>query len=147
MLIVLQLQIQMAWAFWNLHLREAWSYAEFLLLLAGPVLLYLSAAVLFPATGTNQPLDDHLISRRRSFFALMSAYMVYSVLFTWLLMGKNFPLVTTSVRTLVLAAFIVLACTTRRWIHLTIALAVLALHLWFTYSYSFMVAASPAKST
>jgi hypothetical protein len=145
MLIVLQLQIQMAWAFWKLHLREAWSYPEFLLLLAGPVLLYLSAAVLFPATSTNQPLDEHLMSRRRPFFVLMSAYMVYSVLFTWLLMGRNFPLVTTSVRTLVFAAFIILACTTRRSIHLVIALAILALHLWFTYSYSFMVTAMPQR--
>jgi len=114
MLIVLQLQIQMAWGFWNLHLREAWSYPEFMLLLAGPVLLYLSAAVLFPAIGTVQPLDDHVIRRRRPFFVLMAAFMVYSVLFTWLLMGRDFPLVTTSVRTLVFAAFIILACTTRR---------------------------------
>ena len=66
--------------------------------------------------------------------------------FTWLLMGRNFPLVTTSVRTLVLAAFIALACTTRRSIHLMLALVILALHLWFTYSYSFMVAASPKTS-
>jgi len=114
------------------------------LLLAGPLLLYLSAAMLFPATGT-EPLDEHLMSRRRPFFVLMSAYMVYSVLFTWLLMGRNFPLVTTSLRALVLAAFIILACTTRRSIHLTIALAILALHLWFTYSYSFMVTATPWK--
>jgi len=147
MLIVLQLQIQMAWAFWKLHLREAWNYPEFLLLLAGPVLLYLSAALLFPATGTNQTLDDHLMSRRRPFFVLMSAFMVYSMLFTWLLMGRGFPLVTTSVRTLVLAAFIILACTTRRSIHLMIALAILALHLWYTYSYSFMVTATPEKLT
>lgn len=147
MLIVLQLQIQMAWAFWKVHLREAWNYPEFLLLLAGPVLLYLSAALLFPATGTNQTLDDHLMSRRRPFFVVMSAYMVYSVLFTWLLMGMDFPLVTTSVRAVVLAAFIILACTTRRSIHLIIALAILALHLWFTYSYSFMVAATPQKLT
>jgi hypothetical protein len=147
MLIVLQLQIQMAWAFWKLHLREAWNYPEFLLLLAGPVLLYLSAALLFPATGTNQTLDDHLMSRRRPFFVLMSAFMVYSVLFTWLLMGRGFPLVTTSVRTLVLAAFIILACTTRRSFHLMIALAILALHLWYTYSYSFMVTATPEKLT
>jgi hypothetical protein len=147
MLIVLQLQIQMAWAFWNLHLREAWSYPEFLLLLAGPLLLYLSASVLFPATGTDQPLDDHLMSRRRPFFVLMSAFMAYSVLFTWLLMGRDFPLVTTSVRALVLAAFIILACTTRRSVHLMIALAILALHVWYTYSYSFMVVATPQKLT
>jgi hypothetical protein len=145
MLIVLQLQIQMAWAFWTLHLREAWSYPEFMLLLAGPVLLYLSAAVLFPATGTDQPLDDHLLSRRRPFFVLMSAYMVYSVMFSWLLMGRNFSLVTTSVRTVVLAAFITLAFTTRRSIHLMFAVAILSLHLWYTYSYSFMVTSTPGN--
>jgi hypothetical protein len=71
--------------------------------------------------------------------------MVYSVLFRWLLMGRDFSLVTTSVRTVVFAAFIVLACTTRRSIHLMIALAILALHLWYTYSYSFMVTTTPGN--
>ena len=81
MLIVFQVQVQLAWGLWGLRLREQWRYPEFLLLLLAPMLLYLAAAVLFPSAGSDENLDAHLMRRRQPFFLLMAAYVLVTALF------------------------------------------------------------------
>lgn len=45
-----------------------------------------------------------------------------------------------------LAIFLVLATTERRNLHLALALVVLAMQLWFTYVFTFVVGATSAAS-
>ena len=83
-LIVFQLQVQLSWGLWGLRDREAWRYPEFMLLLLGPGLLYMSAAVLFPSVG-SMAADQHLLNRRRPFFLLNASYVVFTFLISWIL--------------------------------------------------------------
>jgi hypothetical protein len=142
--IVFQLQVQLAWGLWGLRTREAWRYPEFLLLLLGPVALYLSAAVLFPKEGSERA-DAHLLRRRRSFFLLLIAHLVVTGLYGWLLFNQGWPLVPTILRLVALGVLGSLAVTDRRAVHWALGLLILASHLWWTYQYTFVVAATPTS--
>jgi len=142
-LIVFLVQGQLAWGLWLLRSVEEWRYPEFLLLLSGPIVLYMAAAVLFPATASSGNLDAHLMRRRRAFFLLMVAYVCFTALFELFLLHERLELVPTAFRLLAAALLAALAISKRRGLHWALALVVLASQLWFTYSYTFVLAASP----
>lgn len=143
-LIVFLVQAQLAWGLWLLRSMEEWRYSEFLLLLSGPIVLYMAAAVLFPATASSGSLDTHLMQRRRAFFLLMLAYVCFAALFELFLLHNSVELVPTVFRLLAASLLAALAISERRALHWVLALVVLASQLWFTYSYTFVLAASPA---
>ena len=139
-LIVFLVQAQLAWGLWLLRSTEAWRYPEFLLLTAGPILLYMAAAVLFPASAVRGDLDAHLMQRRRAFFLLMVAYVCFTALFEVFLLDNAMELVPALFRVTGALLLATLAISDRRWLHWTLALAVLASQLWFTYAYTFVLA-------
>ena len=142
MLFVFQIQVQMAWGLWALRSREEWLYPEFLLLLLGPILLYMAAAVLFPTVaGSDETLDDYLMARRRPFFLLMAAYVAFSALYARFLLNSELKLIPTTFRLIAFALFIVLAITDKRRVHLLLGLALFLSQLWFTYLFTFVVKA------
>lgn len=142
-LIVFLIQGQMAWGLWLLRSMDEWRYPEFLLLLSGPIVLYMAAAVLFPADASSGDLDTHLMRRRRAFFLLMLAYVCFTALFEYFLLNNGLELASTAFRLLGASLLAVLAISERRRLHWVLALAVLASQLWFTYSYTFVLAAGP----
>lgn len=142
-LIVFLVQAQLAWGLWLLRSLEEWRYPEFLLLLTGPILLYMASAVLFPATVSSGTLDGHLLRRRRAFFLLMLAYVCFTALFEVFLLDGGLELVPTVLRLLGVALFVALMLSGSRRLHWVLALAVLASQLWFTYAYTFVLAATP----
>lgn len=142
-LIVFLVQAQLAWGLWLLRSLEEWRYPEFLLLLTGPILLYMASAVLFPATVSSGTLDGHLLRRRRAFFLLMLAYVCFTALFEVFLLDGGLELVPTVLRLLGVALFVALMLSESRRLHWVLALAVLASQLWFTYAYTFVLAATP----
>ena len=146
MFITFQLQVQLAWGLWDLRLKGEWQYSEFLLLLLAPVLLYSAAAVMFPSVGTGESLDVHLMRRRRPFFLLLAGYGLVAGLFSWLLFDGALTLPSALIRLPALAIFLILSITGRRTLHLALALVVLAMQLWFTYAYTFVVGATAAVS-
>ena len=145
MLIVFQLQVQLAWALWGLRAREQWLYPEFLLLLLAPMLLYLTAAVLFPAAASNENLDIHLLRRRRPFFLLIASYVVETDLFGWLLLDERWILGAQLMRLMAFVALGVLAITRNRPLHFALGFLILGSQLWFTYMFTFVVGAAPAS--
>jgi hypothetical protein len=140
--IVFQLQVQLAWGLWGLRTRESWRYPEFMLLLLGPVSLYLVAAVLFPSAGSERG-DMHLLRRRRSFYLLLTSYLVITGLYGWLLFDQGWPLMPTILRFVMIGMMGTLAVTERRAIHWAFGAVILVSHLWWTYQYTFLVAATP----
>lgn len=143
-LIVFLVQAQLAWGLWLLRSLEEWRYPEFLLLLTGPIVLYMASAVLFPATVQSGNLDAHLMQRRRAFFLLMLAYVCFTALFEIFLLHGDLELVPTVLRLVGASLFAALAISRSRRLHWVLALAVLASQLWFTYAYTFVLAATPA---
>jgi hypothetical protein len=140
--IIFQLQVQLAWGIWGLRTREAWRYPEFLLLLLGPVLLYMAAAVLFPSAGSERA-DLHLLRRRRSFFLLNVGYVAVTALYSWLLFDQGWPLLPTLIRGVLVIMLGTLAVTERRAVHWILGLFMLGGHLLWTYQYTFVMSATP----
>ena len=146
MFVVFQLQVQLAWGLWGLRSKAEWQYPEFLLLLLAPVLLYLAAAVIFPSVATDESLDSHLMRRRRPFFLLLTGYVLVAGLFSWLLFDEDLTLTSVIVRVPAVAILATLAVTERPRLHLILGLVVLALQLWFTYVFTFVVGATAAAA-
>jgi hypothetical protein len=144
--IIFQLQVQLAWGLWGLRSKAEWQYPEFLLLLLAPVLLYLTAAVIFPSVGFDESLDDHLMRRRRPLFLLLAGYVIVASLFSWLLFDEDLTLTAAIIRLPAVAVLVTLASTDRRRLHLALGLVVLALQFWFTYEFTFVVGATPAAA-
>lgn len=144
MFVIVQLQVQLAWGLWGLRSKAEWLYPEFLLLLLAPVLLYLTAAVIFPSAGSDESLDNHLMRRRRPLFLLLTAYVIVAGLFSWLLFDEDLTPISAVIRLVAVIILVALANTARRHVHLVLGLVVLALQLWFTYVFTFVVGATPA---
>jgi hypothetical protein len=146
MFIIFQLQVQLAWGLWGLRTKVEWQYPEFLLLLLAPVILYLTAAVIFPSTGSGESLDAHLMRRRRPLFLLLTCYVLVAGLFNWLLFDEELTLTSAMIRLPAVAMLVTLATTERRSVHFVLALVVLAMQLWFTYVFTFVVGVAPAAA-
>jgi hypothetical protein len=143
-LIIFQVQVQLAWGIWGLQGREAWRYPEFILMLLAPAILYMAAAVLFPQSG-EVPADEYLIGRRRPLFLLMAAYVVQTGFMATLLMGEDPLWAPTVSRAVATTAFVVLAVTDDRRVHWALAPVILASNLWYTYVFTFLVAGTPVS--
>jgi hypothetical protein len=145
-IVVFQVQLQLAWGFWNLRSKENWLYPEFLLVISGPVLLYIAASVLFPrSSATDQNLGIHLLERRRSFFLVMATYVAFTGLLGAVFFNQPlFQIGSTTLRVVAIASFVVLAITDKLRVHWVLALAALLSQLIFTYLYSFSITAAVA---
>ena len=138
-LLVFNMQIQWLWYSWNYRDRGSWQFPEFMLLIAPPILLYMSAAVLFPSTSEGDDLDEHFFRRRRPFFLLAIATVFFFGLSHRFLEGGDLISVTNAFRLALVSVCVGLIFTTRRSIHWTLALAILVTQLWWVYQYSFEI--------
>lgn len=139
--IIFQLQVQLAWGLWGLHTRATWRYPEFLVLLSGPIVVYLIAALLYPTGGTERA-DVHLLRRRRPFFLLNALYVAITALDSWVLWDQGWVPAQAVIRLVVIGALVTAAITEKRPIQWTIGLLILGGNLWWTYQYAFVMAAT-----
>jgi hypothetical protein len=144
-LVTFQIQVQMAWGLWGLQGRPTWRYSEFLLLLLGPVILYMAASVLFPTTD-SVTADENLIQRRRPFFLLMASYVVLTGVWEPFLYDGAVMLSPTIQRAVPLVILITLSITEKRTVHWLLAPLILAGNLWWTFRYLFTVQTTPLGS-
>lgn len=145
MLIVFQLQLQLSWGLWGFRTRAEWRYPEFVLLLLAPMTLYMTAAVLFPSGSSDDTLDEHLLRRRRPFFLLNAGYVLLTGLASWFLAHQGWLPGQTAMRLAIAAVFVTLSVTKSRPIHWGFGLVILASHLWWTYVFTFVLSATPAR--
>lgn len=138
-LLIFNMQIQWLWFSWNFRDRGTWLFPDFMLLIAPPILLYMSAAVLFPRTSAGEDLDAHFFRRRRPFFLLAIATVVLFGLSHRFLEGGDLDSVTNAVRLVLIFMCIGLIATANRAVHWATALAILATQLWWVYQYSFEI--------
>ena len=70
------------WAMFDLRNRHDWEFAQFLVLLAQTVVLYLAAGLVFPDFPPNETVDlrEHYFAQRKRFFGLLVAAATISIL-------------------------------------------------------------------
>jgi len=137
--LIFNMQIQWLWFSWNFRDRASWLFPEFMLLIAPPILLNMSAAVLFPRTSAGDDLDAHFFRRRRPFFLLAIATVVFFGLSHRFLEDGDFASQPNALRLVIIAMCVGLIFTTHRGIHWTLALAILVTQLWWVYQFSFAI--------
>jgi len=137
--IILQLQLQLAWGLWGLHERPTWRYPEFLLLVTGPIVVYLISALLYPASSSERA-DVHLLRRRRPFFLLNALYVALTEVYGLVLWDQAWVPMQTLIRIVVIGGLLTVAVSEKRRVQWTVGLLILAGNLWWTLQYSFVAA-------
>ena len=73
--------LQTFWESWSLARFTEWTFPAMLLMLSGPVLLYLVARVLFPDPGQDRSLDEHYFAHARMIWVLVALTIIVGTLF------------------------------------------------------------------
>ncbi|MCJ7453196.1 MAG: hypothetical protein MUO39_12080, partial [Steroidobacteraceae bacterium] len=100
--------------------------------------------LMYPSATSDESLDVHMMRRRRPFFLLLTCYVLVTALFSWILFDEDLTLISAIIRLPAIAILVTLAFTESRRLHLVLGLMLLALQLWFTYLFTFIVATGPA---
>ena len=135
-------QIQYWWALFELHtLMESWTQGGFVLLLASAILLFISGALVLPASESQQSNELLTYFRDDGKWALLAlvAYSAISLWVNWLLYGRS-PL---NDVTALLIAFSALALTAFFFAR-TRSLGIITILFFVLTVYTFSVAA-PTK--
>jgi len=126
--------VQLVWAYWGMNSVSSLTYAEYLVILAGPVMLFLAASLLFPdpASGFVGSLDDYLIEHRTPFLLAWLMFIVQAQT-----LDSTIPELPGDNREALLLRIVVAAVTAsalfveRRWWQTLVPAAVLALSFYF----------------
>ncbi|HEX8722455.1 MAG TPA: hypothetical protein VF736_17700 [Pyrinomonadaceae bacterium] len=121
------------WTMWNLRLLRDWNFFSFLLLLLGPVLLYVAAAFLVPKVepGASLDLRDYFYENRAAFFGVNAAFTGLLSVENWLLTGRMSPAPVTAVFAVWFALLCVSAFVKSERYHAALAVLFVLLFLSF----------------
>ena len=135
---VFLIQIQFAWATWNVPARDVWYFHQFALLIAYPIVLYIAAALLFPSPSNPKDLETHFFDRRRPFFSTLIILQIVASIMGSLVFSSTAHL---PMRAALVLGFLVLAGTRNRVVHWILGIAFLVQVV------AFIVWVTPALST
>ena len=114
-------QVQLWWSYWVIHSRLEFFFFQLLHLLLGPALLYLAAALLFPARDSHGGLRDYYYQRRKVLFLVLASLATLYFVTNWVTSGFN-P-ATAALRVGYSIALVGLAISNRPWLHAVVAVA------------------------
>ena len=77
---LLVVDIQTWWAMFGLRSYTTWTFAQFVIVLLQPILLFLLAVLVFPSAGLEVDLRTNYFAQRRWFFGILMALLIVSVL-------------------------------------------------------------------
>ena len=83
--------LQQWWETWGLQSIDHWNFGTMLLMLSGPVGLYIASHMLFPHEIEDTDLEDHYFENARAFWLIAAAVVVASTLFRPI--GFGMPLI------------------------------------------------------
>ena len=102
------LHILVWWSLWNIRVAEIFNFLNYLYLLTGPILLFLSTSVLLPDEDDAEAnLKTHFFSVRTLFFSINSLFWLWTIFLYPVLVGKFAP------TAVLLSCFLVLATALR----------------------------------
>ena len=131
-------QVQWFWASWEMSTRGSWLFPEFIIFIIGPIGLYMAAAMLFPATDSDESLDVHFLAGRRPFFLILALILTSFSLSGWFVVKDPLGYQDLS-RLIAIIMYGVLAVTKHRGIHLVSVLIFLGSLLSFIYFFTLRV--------
>ena len=141
---MLNMLIQYFWASWVQADKLEWSYFELLILLMGPIIMYIICSLLRVPEQHSEELDGQFINQRRPFFILFISLMATFSLSDFLLghsvmeegesgLGQHL------VRVVATGLFIFLMVTKRRSLHITGSLVFLLLQAFFIINWTWLL--------
>ncbi len=73
---MLNMLVQCFWAYWIYEDRVDWTYNELILILLGPIIMYIISSLLYLSNDNRDALSDYFIKSRLSFFLLFMSLMI-----------------------------------------------------------------------
>jgi hypothetical protein len=131
-------QVQWFWASWEMSTHGTWLFPEFIIFIIGPIGLYMAAAMLFPATDSDESLDVHFLAGRKPFFVILILILVSFSLSGWFVVKDPLGYQDLS-RLIAIVLYGVLAVTKHRGVHLVSVFFFLGSLLLFTYFFTLRV--------
>lgn len=132
-------QLQQWWESWGLRDAPEWNFLALLLMLAGPVCLFLMAHLLFPERLEGADLRAYYYGGMRPIWWLGAVGVVAATSFRPLIFGN--PLLTADNATsfLIFLGFILLFRSRRRVLHAVVVPALLLLLIWDILHWTFVI--------
>lgn len=109
--------LQLWWEMWSLQSQETWSFPTLLLMLGGPVGLYIIAHLMFPDVIEGTDFKAIYFKDSQVIYTLSACVVILATLFRPVSFGL--PLFSTDNFSSLglLAAFVILALSKNRWVH------------------------------
>lgn len=128
--------LQQWWESWSLQSKTEWSFTGLLLMLGGPVGIYLISHLLYPAKIEEADFEAHYYDNAKVVACLAIVTIIVALLFRPLSFGDPMFVVGNSPTPILLVSFFILALTKNRTAHQIILPLLLALMLfdiiWFS---------------
>ena len=121
--------LQQWWEAWGLQRIDDWSFPILLIMLGGPVGLYIIANMLFPEDLNDADIEAHYYANARAIWIIAMFTVVTSVLFRPLSFGDNLFVMDNANSAVLLAIFAALAITKNHIVHAITAVIMLVLVL------------------
>ncbi|WP_417484788.1 hypothetical protein [Maricaulis salignorans] len=109
--------LQQWWEAWDQRLVETWSFPILLLMLGGPIGLYIISHLLFPDDAEGVDYDRHYFANTRQTYLLGAATVVFATIYRPLSFGHGLVDMDNLSSAFILAAFLALAIWKTRMLH------------------------------
>lgn len=109
--------LQQWWEMWGLHTQEMWSFPVLLLMLGGPVCLYVIAHLMFPDEIEGTDFKSTYFDDARIIYMVAALAVTVATLFRPMSFGVPLVSIDNLASAGFLISFIILAISRNRWVH------------------------------
>ena len=134
--------LQQWWESWSLRGATEWSFPALLMMLAGPVCLFLIAHLLYPEEVAGSDLRKYYSDVSRPIWILGALGVTGATTFRPLIFGQTLFAADNATSFLMLVVFLVLSVSRRRILHAVLIPAILVLLLLDTLLISYLIGAN-----
>jgi hypothetical protein len=134
--------LQQWWEIWGLRVVPEWSFHGLVMMLTGPVGLFLIAHLLFPEPVRGANLREYYFGAMRPIWWLAALTVVLATLFRPLIFGFDLLSAENAISFVLLAGFVTLAISKRSFLHAIFVPAFLLLILLDILQWNFVIGAS-----
>ena len=134
---MLNMLVQCFWAYWIFEDRVDWTYNELILILLGPIIMYIISSLLYLSNDNHDALSDYFIKSRLSFFLLFMSLMIVFTLNDYVFTKGDFS--RHLVRGIAFTLFGYLAYTNNRLLHIYGAILFIFIQAFFIFNWSFIL--------
>lgn len=129
--------IQQWWEIWNLSTETVWTIVGLLMMLGGPVGLYLIAHLLYPENLRDADLRDYYFGEMRPIWTLAAMTVVMATLFRPVVFGDTLLAPENATSAIILAGALALAASRKPLLHAILVPTFLTLLVFDIFQWSF----------